>query len=152
MTCSLHDSRAGGPLWLVVVSADRALPGLAIISVEKSLLPGLYYFLCLSLSPPSFLFDLILLIYPLGQSVALLVGVTTISTSMCIPRSSFLSPSLDFPTLHLLPFSPFLSNICISYSLKHHFVKSCFHLSKMAVKLKLFYCVRSKENINKNPF
>lgn len=69
------------------------------------------------------------------------------------PEAAFFclfSPSLPFcsssPSLFYIKYLLGLQLI------KYHFTKSCFHLSKMAVRLKLFDCIRSQENIKKNPF
>lgn len=120
------------------------------ISVEQSLLPWLYCCLCLSLSLALYLVDLILLIHLLGQSVIPLEGMTTIRGPCALTEAAFFC--FPLPSYPSSPSSPlhFLSNRL--QLIKCYFIKACFHLSKMAVRLKLFYCVRSQKNIKKNPF
>lgn len=63
----------------------------------------------------------------------------------CVPQKQ--------PSFVFLSSFPFYAKYLLGLKLiKYYFVKSCFYLSKMAVRLKLFYCVRSHKNIKKNPF
>lgn len=80
--------------------------------------------------------------------------MTTVNWAcVCPPEAAFFCGFL--PSLPFLAFLPSLFYIKYLLGLqliKYHFIKSCFRLSKMAVRLKLFDCIRSQENIKKNPF
>lgn len=91
-----------------------------------------------------------LLLYIFLTSFFSFISCTTLNGLMCIPRSSPLLSSLPFLSFSSFPFyAKYLLGLKL---IKYHFVKSCFYLSKMALRLKLFYCVRSQKNIKKNPF
>lgn len=148
-TCMMVGQDLCGQRWRPFTELSLVL----FISVEQSLLPWLYCLLCLSISLALYLVDLTLLIYLLGQSVILLEGMTTIRGPCALKEAAFFCFYL--PSLHFFSFpsSPFSVKYLLGLQfIKCHFIKSCFHLSKMAVRLKLFYCVRSQKNIKKNPF